>query len=201
MSEATRARLRDLIRLQYDDLLSRLSRRLGSRELAGDALQDVFIRLERAEVSAELRRPASYVMRMALNIASNIRRRDGRLLSLEEAATALDVPDETQDPEAQAEFNVDLARIKQAMQLLPERRRRLLTDAWLDETPTAELALRHGLAVRTVQHEIRQALDELRRVLADPKIDSLRRRGGPGVSEGETVVRAGRSRGGRAGDE
>lgn len=177
MSEATRARLRDLIRLQYDELLGRLSRRLGSRELAGDALQDAFVRLERAELSADLRQPTSYVLRMAVNIAANIRRRERRLLSLEDVAEALEVPDETQDPTDRVAFAADMARVKAAMQGLPERRRILLMEAWLDEIPTAELAVRHGIAVRTVQHEVKQAVEELRRVLGETNVVPLRRRG------------------------
>lgn len=181
MTHDSRRTLREVILQRYEEFLGRLSRRLGSRELAGEVLQHAFVRLEHAELSGELREPASYVLRMAMNIAANMRRRDRRLLSLEEAREALEIPsDDAQDPAAQALFSADLARIRAAMAKLPKRRRVLLTEAWLDETPTAELAARHAIAVRTVQHEIQEAVKELRRELGESNnIKTLRsRRGG-----------------------
>lgn len=173
MSDATRRSLRNLIRERYDYLLSRLSYRLGSKDLAGEALHDAFVRLERAELAAEIKQPTSYVLRMAANIASN-RRRDNRLLSIEDVAEALSVPDETQDPSLSSERQSDLAAVKRAIGNLPERRRTLLIAVWLDETPTDELARVHGMPRRTVQHEVKMAIEEIRRALSDPNVIPLR---------------------------
>jgi RNA polymerase sigma factor (sigma-70 family) len=174
MSDATRRSLRDLIRDRYDYLLSRLSYRLGSKDLAGDALHDAFLRLERAELADEVKQPTSYILRMATNIASNRRRDGGRLLSVEDVAEALRIPDEAQDPSAPIERQSDLAAVKRALQKLPERHRTLLIAVWLDETPTAELARLHGLPLRTVQREVKEALDEIRERLAAPNVIPLR---------------------------
>ncbi len=175
MSEATRASLRNFIMERYDDLRSRLRFRLGSVELAEDALHDAFVRLERAEVAGEVRRPAAYVLRMASNLAANRRLRDQRLLSMEDVRAVLDIPDEGQNPAPALEAASEMARVKRALATLPERRRALLVGAWLDEVPVAELAVRHGIAVRTVQHEIQQALEQIRRKLASKREIHLRR--------------------------
>ena len=174
MSQAMRSLLRNLIRVRYDYLLSRLSYCLGSKALAGDALHDAFVRLERAELSADLQQPVSYVLRMATNIAANMRRGNSRLLSMDEALQALEIPDETQDPEGSAEHRSQAALVKRALSSLPERQRTLLVESWLDEVPTAELARRHGMALRTVQHEIKSALEQIRRSIAACNVISLR---------------------------
>lgn len=174
MSDATRRSLRNLIRERYDYLLSRLSYRLGSKDLAGEALHDAFVRLERAELAPEVRQPTSYILRMATNIASNRRRRNSRLLSIEDVVEALKVADESQDPSLASEWQSDLAAVKRALRGLPERRRELLTAVWLDEMPTAELAQRHGIAVRTVQHEVKLALEQIRSALTESNVIPLR---------------------------
>ncbi|MEX7329343.1 RNA polymerase sigma factor, partial [Pseudomonas aeruginosa] len=64
MSDANRTMLRSFLADRYDDLKQRLSRRLGSAELAGDALQDTYVRLGRAEVAGAVQSPAAYLFRM-----------------------------------------------------------------------------------------------------------------------------------------
>ena len=112
---------------------------------------------------------------MALNIAANARRRDRRLLGFDEVAALLDVPDENPDPATVAEARSDLATVKAAMARMPARRLAICTDAWLDGLSTVEIAERHGVAQRTVQHELKQATEALQRILSQPKVISLRR--------------------------
>ncbi|MFP3616669.1 sigma factor, partial [Paraburkholderia sp. SIMBA_050] len=70
MSDSTRATLRDLLALRYEDLKRRLTWRLGSSELASDALHDTWVHLEdRSEESGPVKSPAAYLMRMATNLA------------------------------------------------------------------------------------------------------------------------------------
>lgn len=174
MSDASRRNLRNLIRDRYDYFVSRLSYRLGSRDLADEALHDAFVRLERAELAVEIKQPSSYVLRMAMNIAANRRRREARMLSMEEVEAILDIPDDTADPAAAAEQHFNRKAVAGAMARLPERRRTMLVAMWLDEVPSTELATRHGVSVRTVQHEVRLALEQLREETAAPKVIPLR---------------------------
>lgn len=177
MSEGSRNRLRALIRQQYGYLVSRLTAKVGSRDLAQDALHDAFVRLERAQVADEVAEPTSYILRMASNIASNRLRRDSRLIGGDEMRALLDLPDESQDQASASEHVSDMAAVKRAMLALPTRRRALLTQAWLEERPTAELAVEYGISVRMVQIEIKTALDDIRRTLALPNVIPFRRDG------------------------
>ena len=72
--------LRSLLADRYDDLKTRLSRRLGSSELASDALQDTYVRLGRTEISGPIRSPAAYLFRMAFNVAMDQKRIEKRRL-------------------------------------------------------------------------------------------------------------------------
>ena len=46
MSDSSRSSLRELLAQRYDDLKRRLTWRLGSAELASDALHDTWVHLE-----------------------------------------------------------------------------------------------------------------------------------------------------------
>jgi len=175
------SRLRGHLVDQYEVLLLRLSNRLGSREQARDALQDAYVKLSGGGPQDEVRQPTAYLFRMALNLASNARRRDRRLLGFDEVATLLDVPDEQPDPAAVIEARSELARVKTAMADMSARRRDICAAAWVDGLSTQEIAQRHGLAQRTVQLELQQATKALQQSLAAPTIIPLRRRG-DGVS-------------------
>lgn len=169
------ARLRGHLVDKYETLLTGLSVRLGSREMARDALQDAYVKLSGGGPQDEVRHPTAYLFRMALNIAANARRKDRRLLGFDEVAALLDVPDDSPDPASVAEARSDLATVKAAMARMPARRLTICTAAWLDGLSTAEIAERHGLAQRTVQHELKSATEVLQKNLAQPKVISLRR--------------------------
>ncbi|MHC2465185.1 hypothetical protein [Bradyrhizobium embrapense] len=62
MSHSNRDLLRRFFVLGYDDLRARLTRRLGSAELANDVRHDTWLRLDRAAPSGELRSPKSYLI-------------------------------------------------------------------------------------------------------------------------------------------
>lgn len=174
-------RLRGHLVEKYEFLLMRLSTRLGSREQARDALQDAYVKLAGGGPQDEVQHPTAYLFRMALNLASNARRRDRRLLGFDEVSALLEVPDETPDPAAVIEARSELARVKAAMAEMSPRCRDICTAAWVDGLSTQEIAARHGLAQRTVQLELQQATKALQQVLAGAAIIPLRRRG-DGVS-------------------
>lgn len=181
MAEPPRSELQTHLLDQYDDLLARLSRRLGSTDLARDVLQDAYVKLASEEKGSAVRHPTAYLTRMALNLAANIRRKDRRLLAFDEVSALLDIPDAGDSPEQILEARSAIGVVKRVMSAMSPRRLDICSAAWLDGTSTDELARRHGLAVRTVQHELKQASLEIQAALAEPKVRPLRKSGG-GVS-------------------
>lgn len=123
MTETSRAILRRLLLGGYDDYVRRLTSRLGSRDLADEALQDTFLRLERAAEIGPIQRPHAYLWRMVLNMAANRRAAEGRLLAASEIEAILDLPDEAPDPARTAEARSEIEMVKRALLELPARRR------------------------------------------------------------------------------
>jgi RNA polymerase sigma-70 factor (ECF subfamily) len=82
VSDVDRAALRQLLVVNYESLIKRLSRRLGSPENAHEALHDTYLRLEGAAEIGRVRSPLDYLFRIALNIATDRRRAEARRLSV-----------------------------------------------------------------------------------------------------------------------
>jgi RNA polymerase sigma-70 factor (ECF subfamily) len=159
MAESARATLRQLLQLSYDDLKRRLARRLGSTELAGEALQDTFLRLERAETIGPVRNPRGYLFRMAINLAINRRHAEARRLAAPETTALLELADDAPGPARIAEARSEVAALKRAIGALPARRRAIFLAAWREELAHPAIAERFGVSLRTVQVELRHALE------------------------------------------
>ena len=83
--------LRDLLTQRYDDLKRRLTWRLGSVELASDALHDTWLRLDdRKDALGPVANPLAYLMRMATNVALDRIERDRRYMSSDEVESLMD---------------------------------------------------------------------------------------------------------------
>src|SRR5215470_19279314 len=158
MTESGRELLRRFLLLGYDDLKLRLTRRLGSVELASDALQDTWIRLERASSIGPVLSPRPYILRVAYNIALKRLRRERDMLTLEEAREALDFVDAAPDPAKVTEARAELALLRQAAEELTPRQRDILFAVRLDGIPVRDIALRHGISERLVALELKRAV-------------------------------------------
>lgn len=158
MSEPARELLRRFFLLGYDDLKVRLTRRLGSAELAGDALQDTWIRLERASPIGPVLSPRPYLLRVAYNIALKRLRRERDMVTLEEAREALDLVDAAPDPAKVTEARAELTLLRQAAEELTPRQRDILFAVRLDGIPVRDIALRHGISERLVALELKRAV-------------------------------------------
>lgn len=154
MSTSARDILVALLVSAYPDLKRRLAGRLGSTELANDALHDTYVRLHRAEIEGEVHNPRSYLMAMALNIASNSARSEARHLSAFEVETLIDIPDESPDPMRAAEARSELAAVEAALLSLPERRRTIFRRFWAQGATYKELSLENNVSERTIRHEL-----------------------------------------------
>ena len=81
--------LRDFMLQRYDDLKARLTRRLGCADMASDALQDTWLRLEGKDELGPVDSPGAYLLRMAVNVAVDQQRAENRRLTSSEAEALL----------------------------------------------------------------------------------------------------------------
>ena len=155
----TWAALRELLTDRYDDFRTRLTRRLGSEELANESLNETWLRLHRHDDAGMVQSPAGYVLRMAVNIATDHRRAENRHARRSETRAALEIPDPAPGPAREAEARLQLEALRHAIETLPERTREILIAARLQELPQQEIADRLGITTRMVRFELRRALD------------------------------------------
>jgi len=152
--------LRDFLVARYDDLKRRLAQRLGSSDLAGDALQDTYLRLEGKEHLSAISQPGAYLFKMAFRIAVDYTRKpEHRLAAVEtdDESVVDDAPDLAPGPEQIVQGRADLARLLTLLDKLPARRREVLLAVQLDGTPQKELAERYGVSLRTIERDLELA--------------------------------------------
>jgi RNA polymerase sigma-70 factor (ECF subfamily) len=155
----TWAALRDLLTDRYDELRTRLTRHLGSEELASESLNETWLRLHRQDDAGVVQSPTGYVLRMAVNIATDHRRAESRRARKSETRTALEIPDPAPGPAREAEARLQLDALQHAVASLPERARDILIAARIHDLPQQDIARRFGITTRMVRTELRRALD------------------------------------------
>jgi RNA polymerase sigma-70 factor, ECF subfamily len=176
VAESDRARLREQIVDSYDGLIRQLTRRLGSSETAYDALHEAFLRLERMPDASQVRSPADYIFRAAINIAKNFRKAQSYRVSASDIDAVLDVRDDAPDPARIVEARSDIEAFKRALDKLPERPREVLRRMSLEGKTAQEVAEQLQVSVRTVEADLKQALQHCAHSLRRPLSP---RRGGP----------------------
>ena len=157
MSDVSRTSLREMLVARYDELAARLTRQVGSVDIAEEALQDTWLRLEQGAPVGKVSNPAGYLLRIALNIARDRKRAEGRRASREAIEAAMDLADETPGPAEIAEARSELAQLERALAELPERRRAIFLAAWGDGLSHHAIAERYGLTVRMINLELAAA--------------------------------------------
>jgi RNA polymerase sigma factor (sigma-70 family) len=159
VTEATWTMLRLLLVDRYGEFKARLARRLGSTELAVEALQETWLRLERPGRPIALQRPDAYLFRIALNVAANRRDADRRRLALSEVEALRHIDDEEIDPERIAASRSEIAALIRALDELPPRCRAIFLAARSEGLPHKVIAARHGISTRMVERELKRALE------------------------------------------
>jgi RNA polymerase sigma factor (sigma-70 family) len=167
-ADAHHPSLRQLLAGRYDALLRKLTRRLGSKERADDALHDAWLRLEREPDLSAIRDPFAYVVRVATNEAISVQRREARRAALlnkggeivdrDPVDAMSDIADDAPDPEQVVLDKSEWDAMQRAIETLSERRRDILIATMGEGVSFAELAARHGVTVRWVQIELKAAL-------------------------------------------
>jgi RNA polymerase sigma-70 factor (ECF subfamily) len=168
MSTTTAEALRALLVADYGELDRRLTRRLGSSDLASDVLQETYLRLERLRDVGAVRSPRAYLFRIALNIAHDRRRAEQRRLTTAEIDALLEIPDDRPDAARVIEDRSEVGLLREAIAELPERRRRVLLLSRIDGRPHREIAERLGVTVRTVETDLKQAVEHCAERLKRP---------------------------------
>ena len=151
--------LRDLFLSKYQEFRKRLRIRLGSEDLANDAMQEAWLRVDRLAETAPVDYPAAYLFKIASNIAEDQRRANARILSMDEIDELYEMADEAAGPVQVAEGREQLAALEAALAELPRRRQAIVIAARVDEVPHREIAERFGISVRTVEKELRAGLE------------------------------------------
>ena len=115
--------LRQMLVGEYDDLRRRLTRRLGSEDVASEVLQETYLHLERSSLMSVIDSPKRYLLTIATNIAWMRFRRERRLTSLSDLDKALGFVDEALDPLRSLEARQEFEALKAAFDELSPRRR------------------------------------------------------------------------------
>src|SRR6201991_2128473 len=159
MTDDSISRLRSLLLAEYVDFDRRLTRRLGSPDLASEALNETYLRLAGLREIGTVRSPKAYLFRIALNIATDRRRAEKRRLTSDEVDALLEIPDDRPDAARVIEDRSEVNLLRHAIAELPERRRRVLMLSRIDGLPNREIAALLGVTVRTVETDLKQAVE------------------------------------------
>jgi RNA polymerase sigma factor (sigma-70 family) len=159
MRDTNIAALRDLLLADYSGLDRQLTRRLGCADFASDVLQETYLRLEGLKDIGPVRSPKAYLFRIALNIANDRRRAESRRLTVDEVDRLLDIPDDRPDAARVSEDRSEVNLLRRAIAELPERRRRVLIFSRIEGLPNREIAKRLGVTVRTIETDLKQAVE------------------------------------------
>lgn len=151
----------------YPDLRSRLRGRLRSQDLADEALNETWLRLNQGAEPNAVRDARAYLSRMAMNIAIDHRRAGARLAAAADIDAVLGaVPDAAPDPERTLAGRQQIEHLQQAIARLTPRRRQVLAAVRLEGRSCQEVAQAMGLSKRTVEMELKRALDHCAEHLA-----------------------------------
>jgi RNA polymerase sigma-70 factor (ECF subfamily) len=108
VTNINRVRLRGQLVENYDTLIKKLTRRLGSSDFAHEALHETFLRLDRVTDAVTVHSPADYIFRTAINVAKDRQKAQRYRVTASEIDLLLDVSDETPDPARVAEARSEI---------------------------------------------------------------------------------------------
>lgn len=160
---------RQAFRLFFDRyhvfLLHYLERMGLASEVAEDFVQQAFLAIweRRAQIDPN-RSLRAFLFRIGHNRALN-HFRDTRRLSL--AADLPELPDPIPEADRQTDVAFLRARLEKAIAQLPKRRRVVFELCFLQDLTYQEAAEVLGISPKTVEHQMAQALQQLRAALAD----------------------------------
>jgi RNA polymerase sigma factor (sigma-70 family) len=150
---------------QWSQLRTLLKRNVGSHELADDAMQETWLRLARMEAQpAGVQDRQAYILRLALNVAIDLIRRERRHTSrcVSDEALLQTIADACPSPEV---FTVDRDQLRQlaaALTKLPAKPCAALLMSRCDGLTHAEIARKLNVSERAVAKYLVTALRHCR---------------------------------------
>jgi RNA polymerase sigma factor (sigma-70 family) len=98
---------------------------------------------------------------MAVNIAVDMQRRDGRSLPFDEVLELMDLADTVPGPEQIAEGRSSMEALLKIIDRLPERQRQVVLLVHWESMEQKDVARRLGVSLRTVESDLKKAHDYL----------------------------------------
>lgn len=178
-SSAGAAALRQLLVGHYEELKRTLTRRVGSEDLAGEVLQETYLRLEGPARIGAVSSPKQYLLTIAMNIARMGFRRGRRSVDLSELDAMLGFVDEAPDPLQVLQSRQEIEALMRAFDELTPRRRRIVFAARVEGAQLSDIAKQLGVSQRLVEKELKAAL-----ILCGRRLNrEIVQRFGPGASQ------------------
>lgn len=134
----------------------------GNPVLAEDLTAETFARAFVARDDLRVDTVKAYLLAIARNLHRDLRRREGRLVSLDEAPEAVDP---AMRPDAAAEGRLRMGQVLDAVQLLPQGEREALVLAVDRELSYERIAAILGCSVPAVKVRVHRARARLRSIL------------------------------------
>jgi RNA polymerase sigma factor (sigma-70 family) len=150
---------------QYQGRLIRFAARItGDIETARDVVQDTFLRLCRQDPDKTRDHLAPWLFRVCRNRALDVRKKEGPLMPLDEAALAR-APGETSDPHAAVETSESARRLLAMLGDLPASQQEVLRLRFQEELSYKEISAVTSHSVSNVGFLIHAGLKHLRQRL------------------------------------
>jgi RNA polymerase sigma-70 factor, ECF subfamily len=132
---------------------------------AEDAAQQVFMIAMRKLDSIDPSRERSFVYGTAMHVANNVRRSRRRRREVPDDDDAERVAADHRNPESQTELGEARALLAEILAQLPEKSRRVLVLAEIEQLEVPEIASLEGLPVGTAASRLRLARQQFRTLL------------------------------------
>jgi len=165
MSDSSQIQVQTLFCLHREELHGFLHRRVGCEETARDLLQETFYRLLSAGLPEPLDNGRAYLYRIANRLLiDHLRRQQHRRHEPYHEETS---PADGLTPQRWLEGDQDLQRLVRIIDELPPVRRRVFLLARVEQLSYREIGSRLGIAAKTVENHLAQAMRHCRQRLGE----------------------------------
>jgi RNA polymerase sigma factor (sigma-70 family) len=143
----------------YEDFRRKLTRRLGSDDLARETLHDLYLRMDRPQPIGVLRSPSTYLLTAAVNLARDRLRTENRRARRVAVDALYDLIDENPGPDRLIEAQSDIEAFYKALSRLTPRQRAIVVAIRLEKLSRDEIAKRLNISRSLVQLELQRSLE------------------------------------------